>query len=94
MITATIGNNSFILKSIEEAEALLKIMANADRIDDTYIDDDEENIKRVYYKPANSINLELKIIQDIELTPYETVIEEQKKRHERRAKLKTEQDAK
>lgn len=74
MIIATIGNQSFVIESIQDAEQLLKIFGKANPVDDCYDTD-----YKSYFYPDNNCDVRI----DISSKELVTLDEHRRRRAER-----------
>lgn len=74
MIIATIGSQSFVLESLQDAEQLLKIFGKANPVDDCYDSD-----YKGYYYPDHNCDVRI----DISSKELVTLDEHQRRRAER-----------
>lgn len=79
MIIATIGSQSFVLESIQDAEQLLKIFGKANPVDDCYDTD-----YKSYFYPDNNCDVR------IDISSKELVTLEE---HQRRKAVRSEREA-
>jgi hypothetical protein len=68
MIIAEIGHTKFLLDSMESAEGLLRIIAKATQVSESYVGPRAE---RITYKDPNATSIEIKITGNTQVMEYE-----------------------